>query len=277
MKSLFAFFSLEKSCLFLAFVLLFEMPVVAQTTSNDNHICGLYYYVTESGDSLTKIAWKLTGNANRWEEILDYNEKKVGNADKLKAGTTLLIPPAFIKKPCDSLATLDIKLFALVSGTDEFTDKKIPDIAHSTSSNNPSLVAKKDTLDSAMALRSLFAKAKMLKEAEQEEKRLIQKPKQARLEIDGLILDETRSKIGKDFFDIFYQAWVNPKNTNGFTIRIIEKPVPGLGSQIEVKVNETLAYQSRLQPKADAIEMSSKEAVQYAMYYLQNQPSLIIY
>ena len=128
------------------------------------------------------------------------------------------------------------------------------------------------------ALQQLMSRAKALKQAEQQKAQAARAAQSVpQLEIDGLILDETRSKIGKDFYDTFYQAWQQPQDAYGFTIRIIEKPVPGLGSLIEVNVNQTLAYQARLQPRAETIEASGKEAVLYAQYYLQNQPALRIY
>jgi nucleoid-associated protein YgaU len=50
-------------------------------------------YRVTTGDSLNKIAIKLYGNANRWEEIYKLNKDKIGaDPARLKVGMILKLP-----------------------------------------------------------------------------------------------------------------------------------------------------------------------------------------
>lgn len=49
-------------------------------------------YVVQSGDTLSSIAKKTLGSANKWQRILDANRDKIPNAKSLRAGITLTIP-----------------------------------------------------------------------------------------------------------------------------------------------------------------------------------------
>jgi LysM repeat protein len=51
-------------------------------------------YTVKSGDSLSKIAKELLGDANRWREIYKANEDKIKNPDLIYPGQELVIPGA---------------------------------------------------------------------------------------------------------------------------------------------------------------------------------------
>jgi nucleoid-associated protein YgaU len=51
-------------------------------------------YTVAKGDSLSKIARKFYGNANRWKWIHEANREQVPNPDLIKVGQVLVIPPA---------------------------------------------------------------------------------------------------------------------------------------------------------------------------------------
>ena len=51
-------------------------------------------YTVVSGDTLSKIAKKLLGNANRWPEIHELNKDVVKNPDLIHPGQVLKIPDA---------------------------------------------------------------------------------------------------------------------------------------------------------------------------------------
>lgn len=82
------------------------------------------------------------------------------------------------------------------------------------------------------------------------------------LEIEGLIIDETRSKTGRDFYDQFYSKWTAPAGARDFTIVISELPARGRGARISVKVNGNLVVQRMLQPRLDIIELLAEQSVQ---------------
>jgi len=51
-------------------------------------------YTVVSGDSLSKIAKKIYGDANRWKEIFEANKDTVKNPDLIRPGQVLKIPGA---------------------------------------------------------------------------------------------------------------------------------------------------------------------------------------
>jgi nucleoid-associated protein YgaU len=60
-------------------------------------------YQVVSGDSLHKIAQKLYGNANRWEEIYNLNKSTIGSSPtKLKIGMILKLPAPPTNTPSSS-------------------------------------------------------------------------------------------------------------------------------------------------------------------------------
>jgi nucleoid-associated protein YgaU len=49
-------------------------------------------YTVVSGDSLSKIAKRFFGHANRWHEIFDANRDQISNPDMIRVGQVLKIP-----------------------------------------------------------------------------------------------------------------------------------------------------------------------------------------
>ncbi|MDZ7718960.1 MAG: CsgE family curli-type amyloid fiber assembly protein [Balneolaceae bacterium] len=107
------------------------------------------------------------------------------------------------------------------------------------------------------------------KRTEQQEEIQAKAEQQIFIELDGLVTDETRSKIGRDFYDIFYQKWEAPPNSSNFTIVISEQPTPSLGSLVSVSVNDEQVFRYRLQPRYEIIEQVANYAVQYTYNYMQ--------
>jgi curli production assembly/transport component CsgE len=99
--------------------------------------------------------------------------------------------------------------------------------------------------------------------------------KDAELELDGMLFDETKTKSGKDFYDYFYSMWEAPPGARNFSIFITEKPYRLTTTQIEIKINETLVFQSFLQPRADIVEQLAEYAVAQTQMYLANYEELM--
>lgn len=106
----------------------------------------------------------------------------------------------------------------------------------------------------------------------------------------SLIVDNTRSKIGRDFFDLFYQRWTSmPSDTSQagrraaeldpteYLITIDELPTIGIGTLLNVSINDQLVWQAILQARYELIEENAFGAsdyiFQYVLYYqdIQNQ------
>jgi len=90
------------------------------------------------------------------------------------------------------------------------------------------------------------------------------------IEVGGLIIDETISKMGHDFYDMFYSQWIAPDVDFNYTIYIKEKPVPGMGSIVSVSVNDDELVSQRIQPRAELIEAVAEYAHRRLQSYLLN-------
>ena len=90
------------------------------------------------------------------------------------------------------------------------------------------------------------------------------------LEDLGFVFDETRTKVGNDFFRMFYKDWNNPTNIKGVSIYIGEKPIPGLGTQIWVKVESRIIYKSVLRPNPEQLKREVIKALRRTYNYFVN-------
>ncbi len=86
------------------------------------------------------------------------------------------------------------------------------------------------------------------------------------VEIDGLIMDNTKSKMGHDFSERFVLLWETP--ANGYNIVISDQSEPRAGSWILVEVNGNLVFKALLKTSPEDIENLAKEAVVDANNYL---------
>jgi len=90
------------------------------------------------------------------------------------------------------------------------------------------------------------------------------------LEIDEIILDETITKVGRDFYDLFYTSWNNPTQIKDFSITIKEMPMPGIGTQITVMIDDFEILKQFIRPNQEMIEMLSAYSVDLASQFLLN-------
>lgn len=90
----------------------------------------------------------------------------------------------------------------------------------------------------------------------------------------GLVVDETRTTIGRDFYDVFYEAWEAPEGSVNYTVVVEEQPVPSLGTRVIVRINDDVAFDTRLQPRYDQVREAALAAVMYAQRALANAAPL---
>lgn len=101
-----------------------------------------------------------------------------------------------------------------------------------------------------------------------------QEAQDPKLNLKGFILDETRTRMGRNFYTAFYQKWEYPKGVENFTITITEQPTIGRGSLISIKVDYEPIYQARLQPGQEYIEAISEQAIRRTHYVLQRKSAI---
>ena len=95
------------------------------------------------------------------------------------------------------------------------------------------------------------------------------------IEIDGLLVDDTRTKAGKDFYDLFYSSWEAPAAAKNYTITVSEKPFRFISTLITISINDNQVYQAILQPRLDILEEQTKDAIAMTQDYLANYEEII--
>lgn len=87
--------------------------------------------------------------------------------------------------------------------------------------------------------------------------------------VDGIVLDETRSKTGRDFYNAFYEAWSKRKGVENSVVRVAEKPGPGMGSIVYVEVNYEEIFELRLRPGDQRTKQAGQVAAARTLSYLK--------
>ncbi|WP_218588566.1 curli production assembly/transport protein CsgE [Cyclobacterium lianum] len=95
------------------------------------------------------------------------------------------------------------------------------------------------------------------------------------LEIDGLLIDETKTKSGRDFFEYFYRQWEAPEEANNYSIFIREKPFRLSTTMIEIYINETMVFQSLLQPRNEVVEQLVSQSIGSTYMYLARYEEIV--
>ena len=105
------------------------------------------------------------------------------------------------------------------------------------------------------------------------------------------ILDNTKTKIGRDLYEEFYRQWsgmqldslgraqfmASVMANEELLIELEEIPSPGLSNMVAIKVGDLLVWQQFVQPRSEAMEAQVAEAVQQVLQYfvgyqeIQNQ------
>lgn len=88
-------------------------------------------------------------------------------------------------------------------------------------------------------------------------------------ESSGLVLDQTITKIGHDFYDQFYSRWEAPVEVQEYTVAVGEKPTRGNNAVITVTVNGEDLLEFPLQGKPDIVEDAAQQAIGVAAAFLQ--------
>lgn len=89
------------------------------------------------------------------------------------------------------------------------------------------------------------------------------------VELDGLIINETISKIGHDFYKYYRDYWQPPKDVKYYTIYIGEKLMPGMGNLVYIKIDDQKVFENRITPKDYTIEKTAQYATNRIRAYLE--------
>jgi len=86
--------------------------------------------------------------------------------------------------------------------------------------------------------------------------------KEEDFEIKGIVVEDVITKIGKDFYDYFYQDYSTSGSQYSFIINIKEKPYFGRSSIITVEVDDRTIYEFMSQPDEDFLKSAVKSTLQ---------------
>lgn len=236
-----------------ALLVFFSVFSISSTVDSKSFI-----YEVKEGDTLYEIAIQF-GDYRWWKEIYFANQDKIANPKFIYPGQRLTIPSHIVKKYQTSLEGVDFnELFAITrqysfSGKDSEEDDRLEKFRE----------AFNRVLD-----REENPASKQIK------KQKGQSGQGMGLALEGMVLDETRSKMGSNFYSIFYNHWEAPENAQNFTITISEQPVPSRGTMVQIKIDDRLVFKNRLEPRYYKTEQAAKRAVKVCQKSLQQQASI---
>jgi curli production assembly/transport component CsgE len=96
---------------------------------------------------------------------------------------------------------------------------------------------------------------------------------QTDFEIDGLVIDQTISRVGHLFYDELINGWEAPGQTDTITVR--ERPDLITGNIVWIEVDDNIVYQERLGTRASDIEEKAQAArAALELYLQQNKDAL---
>lgn len=251
-------------------------------------------YIVKEGDNLNNISAQY-GSYLFWESIYVANADKVSNPDLIFPGQEIRIPynVASFKEKKVAMNTVLDNPFCKLSDLPfthvqnqfitrynlDYLETRVNAEQDQERSDITEQEKKREYTDEESVLkdfRNAFNavtqnKNQSIRTTEnKQEKAQRESEKQLMLEIDGMVHDETRSKVGRDFYDVFYSYWQSPGEASNFTIRVAEQPSPNLGTIIYVTVNQTETFRMRLQPRYEMIQEAGKYAVRQTYGHLQN-------
>ncbi|PAU95296.1 hypothetical protein CK503_03625 [Aliifodinibius salipaludis] len=209
-------------------------------------------YEVEPGDTLIEIAAEF-GNFIWWIDIYKANADKIKNPHFIYPGQELEIPTHIVQDLRLTVTTDDVNRVLAMNKKFEREEKE-----------------KKDD--------------KKLKKFRETFNQLVEKKKKRKegsgvdsyegLGFGGMVLDETRSKMGRDFYAIFYKHWEDPKDISNFTITVSEQPTPSRGTMIQIEIDNQLVFRNRLEPRYYKTEKAAKRAVSLCKKRLVQQASI---
>lgn len=87
-------------------------------------------------------------------------------------------------------------------------------------------------------------------------------------EITGLVIEQTMTKNGYEFYERFFILWEAPRGIKDYNIFIYERASPLWGSWIQIKINSTSVWNKVLGLRSEEIEEAVKKAVGATKEYL---------
>lgn len=205
-------------------------------------------YEVKPGDTLYEIAAEF-GNFMWWVDIYEANEAKIENPNLIFPGQKFEIPPFIVQDFRPLVTADDVDRILAMSSKIERQGKEME--------NDKKLKKFREAFDQLV---------------DKKEKKIQNESKVDDYEglgLGGMVLDETRSKMGNNFYSVFYKHWEDPKDVQNFTITVSEQPMPSRGTMVQVEIDNQLVFRNRLEPRYYKTEQAAKRAVKICQRRLQ--------
>lgn len=99
----------------------------------------------------------------------------------------------------------------------------------------------------------------------------------ALMNITGVVVDESKTKIGHDFYDLFYSIYNQYPNKFDFIITISELPYRGLTSKIQVNVQQNTVYEFIGNPDEEYTKQQVSMSLNRLVEYARQNPNISSY
>ncbi|SDJ67807.1 curli production assembly/transport protein CsgE [Chryseobacterium jejuense] len=126
----------------------------------------------------------------------------------------------------------------------------------------------KDALKAFLYIRDEESKALVAKDSLELNSDLFKK-KTAKAEDDavyelkGLTIDETKTKVGKDFYDMFYIQYSQLPDKSSSAVTISELPLRGTSGQINIQMDDKIIYSFITNPGEDYLKEQLASSLKY--------------
>lgn len=86
-------------------------------------------------------------------------------------------------------------------------------------------------------------------------------PADGQVEINGLIIDESRTMTGREFYRDFFERWGDPNLEFPYNIVIRELPDARWGSILSIDVNGTTVWRKVVRPRTGDARKEARESI----------------
>ncbi len=98
---------------------------------------------------------------------------------------------------------------------------------------------------------------------------MVATPAKSQVEINGLIIDESRTVTGREFYREFFESWGEPTVDITYDIVIKEIPDARWGSMLSIDINGTTAWRKILQPRSGKAREEARASVPQVRRFLE--------
>jgi len=81
------------------------------------------------------------------------------------------------------------------------------------------------------------------------------------IELDGVVIDRTISRFGKDFFFYYTSYWRELPSTEGLTVTVHEVVYPQAGTRLWLEVEQTKIYETYFGRRQNDVKQAAEQAI----------------